>query len=91
MAVSTLDVQAWWQGLPSGVVVALVTIAMPLLLTYLTTLWNSTSLPPSNSPLKRPRTVPYMLPYLGHSLTYAMRGRDFLQENAFVEFIPFVD
>ncbi|KAJ3536611.1 hypothetical protein NM208_g6648 [Fusarium decemcellulare] len=72
----------WRQWLPGGFNVALLTIAMPLLLTYLITLWNSTSLPGNAGPLKRPRTVPYMLPNLGHGLAWGLRGTEFLHENA---------
>lgn len=63
---------------------AAVAVVAPLLLTYLITLWNSFPSNHKGSGLRKPRSVPYLLPYIGHSLTYKARGRDFLLENVSV-------
>jgi len=55
-------------------------ILAPLLFTYLTTLWEST--PPhiqENRTLKRPPTLPYVIPWLGHLPAFGWDGNSLMR------------
>jgi hypothetical protein len=80
----SIDCQTWQDYFPSGPKAILLTITTPLLLIYLLTLWISSPQPRNPNGLKRASTVPYILPYFGHSFVFGFRGRDFLHENALV-------
>ena len=55
-------------------------ILAPLLFTYLVTLWEST--PPTaqkDGTLKRPPTLPYVIPYLGHLPAFGWDGNSLMR------------
>ena len=72
---------AWAQYLPRDYRAALLVIVMPLVLTYLVSWWNSALPCRQANGLKRPPTVPYVLPYIGHSIEFGTNGRGFLMSN----------
>jgi hypothetical protein len=67
--------QAWdWK------ITVAVAVLAPLLFTYLATLWESTTLiRQKNGRLKRPPTLPYVLPYLGHLPSFGVDGNSLLR------------
>ncbi|KAK2776757.1 hypothetical protein FQN52_003283 [Onygenales sp. PD_12] len=57
-------------------------ITTPLFVTYLITTLNSTPLPNKFRSSKRPRTLPYVVPFLGHLVSFGLRGRAMMLEAA---------
>jgi hypothetical protein len=55
-------------------------ILTPLLFTYLSTFWESTSaLRQKDATLRRPPTLPYVLPWLGHLPAFGRDGNSLLR------------
>lgn len=61
-------------------VISALTLCVPFLLTYFITLWNSTAaIRYKNATLKRPPTYPYVIPWLGHLISYGLDADSFLK------------
>lgn len=56
-------------------------LVSPLLVTYLISLWNSSTTIRKYTDSRRPPTAPYYLPYIGHAIEFVTRPFELYERN----------
>jgi hypothetical protein len=62
-------------------VTTILTILSPIILTYLISLWNSSTTIRKLTDPRRPPTAPYYIPYIGHAIAMTTKPFDLFESN----------